>query len=599
MTKCLSFFAILSAVDIYLRYDLIYIYWNSYFYNMIPLFCFIYILKKIIPEKSFAIKSTLALVVGSIYAFQYIYYSIYRQFMQKEEFAVLFDNLKYWVGESSSLFSFGDYFHYFLFFILMFYFYFSKTPEFIIKSQEKNSLPKNKKLIAVLATAVVLVASRDLTKVTGTSFLESPFLAFYHHLKSFVKKKQEINKDIDFYTKNKIARTADKLPKFKRRGNFNVLFIVNESVTAKHTSLFGSKDDTTPYQKKLFADSFLFPKAVSNTTFTGGSLSSIFSGINHYGEKSGTSSSLLWHYAKQADLQTFYISSLWSEWNDMDTSYLDYPSIDYLNTSKTFTATLGRYDHLTVSIFSNEIKKSNWKKPFLGVINFSNTHYPYYAPDKFKKWTPAKPSFKKEEISASLNQYKNSILYVDDAMNKVIESLKDNNLFDNTIIITTSDHGDAFYEHDQCFHGKVFWQEVISVPFYVHIPPKLLGQFSTEELANLKANTKRFVSNVDIFPTIIDIFSIPQGRKFSGHSLLKPYPRGYSVISFHGQNHIIIIDNQRGDKYYINNETKRLMHVNLMKDPNEMHPRYLFVSKHLSLEDLIATAEKDKLLSKS
>jgi glucan phosphoethanolaminetransferase (alkaline phosphatase superfamily) len=600
MLRCLSFFLLLTIVDIYNRYDFIYIYWNSYFYNMLPLFCFLYILKNLIPEKSFTTKIISSVVIGSIYAFQYIYYSVYKQFIQKEELAVLFNNFKYWSTEGSNLFSFSEYIHYFVFFILIFYIYLSKIPKIFPSpkiSKSKFNFKHEKKVKVILA-ALILIGSRDLTKVSGASFLESPFLFFYHHIKSYAQARVRLNKETKFYTKNKHSRKKDSIPEFARRGDFNVLFVVNESVSAKYTSLFGSKDNTTPYQRKHFSESFLFPKAISNTTFTGGSLSTIFSGINYHGEKGNTSSSLLWHYAKQANLKTFYISSLWSEWNDMDTGYLDYPSIDYVNSSKTFTATLGRYDHLSVSIFSDEIKKSRWQKPFLGVINFSNTHYPYYAPDKFKKWTPAKPSFKEEEIAQSLNQYKNSILYVDHAMNKVIESLKENNLFDNTIIIATSDHGDAFYEHDQCFHGKVFWQEVISVPFYLHIPPKLLDKFTKEELNNLKANSKRFISNVDIFPTILDIYNIPQGKKFSGHSLLKYYPQGYSIASFANQNHIVIINNQTGDKYYLNNETKRLMHVNLNKDPNENHPNYSFVKENFSVEDLIAKVEKDKLLSK-
>jgi arylsulfatase A-like enzyme len=49
-------------------------------------------------------------------------------------------------------------------------------------------------------------------------------------------------------------------------------------------------------------------------------------------------------------------------------------------------------------------------------------------------------------------------------------------MYDNSIIIVTSDHGDATGEFGRTSHSTLIWPEVMRVPLIVHLPPKMREQ---------------------------------------------------------------------------------------------------------------------------
>ncbi len=103
--------------------------------------------------------------------------------------------------------------------------------------------------------------------------------------------------------------------------------------------------------------------------------------------------------------------------------------------------------------------------------------------------------------------YDASIAYVDDALRQVLEELDRQKLLDDTAIIISGDHGDAFGEHgiysdhvcaDECIHH---------VPLLIKWPgaqPAVVG----DEL----------LTNADFAPTICDLLSIPSPPEWDGAS---------------------------------------------------------------------------------
>jgi Flp pilus assembly protein TadD len=98
----------------------------------------------------------------------------------------------------------------------------------------------------------------------------------------------------------------------------------------------------------------------------------------------------------------------------------------------------------------------------------------------------------------------------------VIKALKDLGLFDSTLIIITSDHGEMLGEHGELTHGYFIYQSAVRVPLIFKLP----GQTKAKEVEDL-------VGLVDIVPTVCSLLNIesPQAQGTD----LSPYLLGKSI----------------------------------------------------------------------
>ncbi len=108
--------------------------------------------------------------------------------------------------------------------------------------------------------------------------------------------------------------------------------------------------------------------------------------------------------------------------------------------------------------------------------------------------------------------YDGGIAYSDHHVNRLFKRLKELDLFDNSMIVITADHGEEFKEHGCMLHEQLY-DEVMHVPFMVKLPGK------TEH-----ARIRTPVGVIDIMPTILDFVGIPY-EKLQGKSAL-PFIRG-------------------------------------------------------------------------
>jgi hypothetical protein len=84
--------------------------------------------------------------------------------------------------------------------------------------------------------------------------------------------------------------------------------------------------------------------------------------------------------------------------------------------------------------------------------------------------------------------------WVDKCLGEFFNYLKQRGLYDNSIIIVTSDHGDATGEFGRTSHSTSIWPEVMRVPLIIHLPPKMRE--------NLVYDDTRISTLTDITPTL-------------------------------------------------------------------------------------------------
>lgn len=312
---------------------------------------------------------------------------------------------------------------------------------------------------------------------------------------------------------------------------YNVVVFVFESVRKRSLQIYGNQHATTPnfaaLQKQYPANFFVFKQPVSVASTTMLAVPAILTGIAPFQDTSVLyTQPLIWEYAKIFDYKRFFLSSHTLKWYRFDQFYKkekldvwwnkDNSGLPYFND-------LGIKDEFTIRKL-NQLVSRYAKQPFFGVVQLNTTHYPYEIPSKYNKWN-----------NSFSDTYDNAVLYQDDIIGTFFKRLKKEGLMENTIVLFASDHGESLTEHHNIGHVESNYTETISIPLVAYIPNNII---SDKEKSQLKKNLNQLTSNIDIAPTLVDLFELENEHSlqiyfthFQGYSLLKPIPDNRMLIS--------------------------------------------------------------------
>jgi arylsulfatase A-like enzyme len=104
--------------------------------------------------------------------------------------------------------------------------------------------------------------------------------------------------------------------------------------------------------------------------------------------------------------------------------------------------------------------------PFFAFLNYLDVHFGYGGPAGYPK-----PAWDQGSV---VDEYDAGIKYTDDYIGQLLRGLDDLGLLKNTIIVLTSDHGEALGDHGLSYHGAALYWELVHVPLIIswpgHIP---------------------------------------------------------------------------------------------------------------------------------
>ena len=103
--------------------------------------------------------------------------------------------------------------------------------------------------------------------------------------------------------------------------------------------------------------------------------------------------------------------------------------------------------------------------------------------------------------------YDEEIAYVDDQLATLFAGLQQHGYWDDTLMILTSDHGEALFEHGRWEHGSSVFSEVVRIPFVVRGPGVKRGR-------NLAP-----ISLTDLMPTVLDALGVELETEMYGTSM--------------------------------------------------------------------------------
>ncbi|HEY5282667.1 MAG TPA: sulfatase [Polyangia bacterium] len=151
-----------------------------------------------------------------------------------------------------------------------------------------------------------------------------------------------------------------------------------------------------------------------------------------------------------------------------------------------------------------EFLKKYWDKPYTGPIKPVLTGIQL---GKIKKGTLKVNDTDKAYLEALHNA---EITQSDTAFGVFLADLKSAGLYDTSVVIVISDHGDEFWDHGDVGHAQGPHQELVHVPFMIHAPGLLpAGRVIETE-----------VEAMDLAPTLLDLAGIAVPDAMQGQSLV-------------------------------------------------------------------------------
>ena len=149
------------------------------------------------------------------------------------------------------------------------------------------------------------------------------------------------------------------------------------------------------------------------------------------------------------------------------------------------------------------LKANGKNKPFFLWLHCFDPHAPYEPPEPFA-------------TTCKNNLYDGEISYTDQMLGKVMTTLKEMNLWDQTLVILTADHGEGLGDHGEKTHAIFIYDSTLHVPLIVRYP-KLL---SLNQGPPVPVKISQEVSTMDIFPTVLDLVSAKMDKNCQGKSLI-------------------------------------------------------------------------------
>ncbi len=299
----------------------------------------------------------------------------------------------------------------------------------------------------------------------------------------------------------------------------DLILISIDCLRADHVGAYGYTRGTTPTLDALAKDGVVFEDAVSVSSWTLPTHMSMLTGVlpTRHGltqaQKKFPSVPYLPELLAGASYQSVGIVS----------SLLLTPTFGFDEGFDRYYALVDVPAARLVDTAVREMTASDRGSRFL-FLHLFDAHWPYFPPEELiarfgdrpkdmsellKKVIDRTPPAGPGEIAALKSLYDAEVFQIDRELGRFLEALKAAGRYDNALIVVTADHGEGFYEHGFWQHSEVIYNEVSHIPLLVKWPGN-----------SPRGRASAVVSQLDIFPTILEAASLPTPHDRKGLALL-------------------------------------------------------------------------------
>lgn len=335
----------------------------------------------------------------------------------------------------------------------------------------------------------------------------------------------------------------------------NIVLIVWDTVRVHNVGLYNPRHDTTPVLQSLASRGVTFDRCIAPSSWTLPSHASMFTGLwpRTHAASDGGYMTLGREYATIAEVLAhagYETVALWGNraFGDPRAGLCRgfqlhvTPPIEAARAAPPMVklrSWLRPWDQSGEDVVRALrrwlMRRRSSDRPFFLFINFFEAHEPHIAPldmlpaqakaaaSRLRPWAPISGRLlvegpgsarERQRLWRLLEQvYDAEIRYVDGLTGEVLEMVAQYTGDQRrTLIIVTSDHGEAFGEHGMATHPTGLWEELVRVPLVISWPGRLPGG----------RRVGRPVSLVDLFATVAEAagLSLPSSHGRASYSLL-------------------------------------------------------------------------------
>ena len=311
----------------------------------------------------------------------------------------------------------------------------------------------------------------------------------------------------------------------------NILVYLIDTLRADRLGVYGYDEPTSPNLDALAGDGIVFSHALAQSSWTRPSVASLFTGlhprshtVNGRSDALPPTATTLASVLGAAGYQTaaFVTNGNVSENFGFDLGFDDFVYLGERDTREMHVQS----DVVNDRVFT-WIENRDGERPFFLYVHTSDPHDPYAPRTPFRdRFVPAprypdritirtmherppeadQTSSIARELSAL---YDAEVAFNDHHVGRLLDHLRARDLYNSTIVLVVSDHGEEFYEHEFWGHGDTLYGEQLRVPFVLKLPHQASAGQVVDGLAQ----------HLDVMPTILDLVGVPPVAGVQGRSL--------------------------------------------------------------------------------
>jgi len=311
----------------------------------------------------------------------------------------------------------------------------------------------------------------------------------------------------------------------------NMIVYLIDTLRADHMSCYGYSRPTTPHIDEFANQAILFEDSQAQSPWTRASIASIFTGLwpethgaqdreHKLPEEAVTLAEILSGHSYDCFGVTANGNSH-APWG-FDQGFID---LRYLQGPKPLKK-IARSEDLNREAFK-WLDHRDSSKPFFLWMQTVDPHAPYEAPEPFRSafapgvnepeagsveqllnLTRNSATVTETDIGTMVNLYDAEVAANDAAFGELITQLRARDLYEETLIVVLSDHGEEFFEHGGWTHGKTLYAEMLDVPLIIKPPRHTDGQRRSD-----------LAQHIDILPTVLDYAGLETPPALPGRSL--------------------------------------------------------------------------------
>lgn len=332
-----------------------------------------------------------------------------------------------------------------------------------------------------------------------------------------------------------------------KRSPLVIIYLV-DTLRADHTTVYGYSRNTTPELQSFTKDAVVFDQAVAHASWTKPSVASILTSLLPGRHRAVQLRDAL-------DSSNTLVSERLSEKGfatagSVANAVVYLPEANFGQGFDYFAGLHGEDGRPSKLVGADVVVDTalRWLDTRKGLPTFlyvhtMDPHVPYAPPAPFDAMfephpLPGRPAADprtdyKEPADRErlMAQYDGDIAFGDQEFGRFLRELRSRDLYDRSLILFLSDHGEEFLDHGQWLHGRSVFDELVRVPLVVKFP----GQKD----AGRRITTQ--VQTVDLVPTIFESLGLPQPEGLAGLPLqraIRDEPKGLGQAKSAGQTNV-------------------------------------------------------------